>query len=163
MFCVNCGAKLKEDVKFCSNCGADLDKKATPAKYSESKGNNSVIFWILFALFILIMGACFLPYFSILGIKCNFVFFDPGFGDVQVKDGVFLLIFEFLAIILLLFKNRIPVFIFQVLSLGIMIIDLIADADKKVTYEVGFYLLLVLLITTIVLSLIRLILKKKFK
>ena len=70
-----------------------------------------------------------------------------------------------LSIICLLCNKNISVLVVQILSLGLVIVDYANDSnnfDSLIQYQIGFYVLLVALIISIVLAFIRLILNKKF-
>ena len=86
-------------------------------------------------------------------------------GKVDIKDGIFIVIFSGLSILLLLFKKRIPILIFQSLGLLVFILDFINDSNEignlSDYYGIGFYLVCIFLIISIVLSLMRVIMKKK--
>ena len=166
MKCLNCGSEVNDGDKFCNSCGAVVGSPVAAAQYNDVSKKSSALFWVLFTLIILSAVFCFLPYLSVLGVKMNYVYFDSGFGEAEIKDGIFIVIFSALSMLFLLLKKRIPVLVFQVLSLAVFFFDYINDKDKigyLMQYEVGFYLVLITLIASFVIALLRLILKKKFK
>ena len=164
MRCSNCGMELNGSTKFCNNCGANLD--GVVANYNVVGKTNNILFYVLLVTVVLGAISCFLPYVSVLDLESNYVYFDPGFGSVDVKDGILVVIFSVLSVIFLLLKKRIPILVFQSLSLIVFILDYFNDTGNNgnlIEYKVGFYLVLIALIASFVLSLLRVILKKKFK
>ena len=121
---------------------------------------------IYIALIIIIIGcilSCFLPYISVGSSSINYVY-NESFNGIRIKDGAFVVALCFFSLILLIMKKRIPVFIFQLLSLGIFVIDYFNDKDMisllgqiaPIKYGIGFYLVLIFAIASVVLSFIRL-------
>lgn len=179
MKCNNCGMEVKENETFCGNCGNKIvpdnnennintnTNNDTPVYNNTVVYNNvtiynnkkSMIIWILLLISIIgCMGACFLPYASGFGQTINYVY-----EGETILDGIFVLVFGAIAILLLLFKKRIPVLVFQILSLVVFIVDLANAKPEYISYGIGFYLVLILIIASIVLAAIRLFLKNKFE
>ena len=167
MRCINCGNEVREDSSFCNNCGFNLSGTNTiEAKYENNDKKSSILFWLLLVVSLLTIVFCFLPYFSVLNIKSNYVFLDLGYGELDIKDGIFVVSFSVISILLLIFKKKVPVLLFQIASLVIFIIDYVSDRDKTrelFKYEIGFYLVLVAIIVGIILALLRVVLKNKYK
>ena len=167
MKCFNCGSEVNNYDKFCNNCGATVNGSSpVDASYNVSGKKSSALFWSLFVVIILTAVFCFLPYASVLGFDFNYVYADLGLGNPEIKDGIFILVFSALSMLFLLLKKRIPVLVFEIASLAIFIIDFVSDSNKVgnvLKYEAGFYLVLIAIIVGIVLALLRVILKRKFK
>lgn len=182
MKCIHCGADIEENKKICEYCGRSQESVSEniaveqqpygnvpayngPVAYSDvNTGKNKIIFILLLITLAACIGACFLPYISIQGYSVNYVYTDL-LGKVDIKDGIFIVIFSGVSFLLLLFKKRIPILIFQSLGLLVFILDFINDSNEignlSDYYGVGFYLVCIFLIISIVLSLIRVIMKKK--
>lgn len=137
---------------------------------NEAK-KNPVIYIILLVCLALCMGACFLPYASIEGFTFNYVYSEEAAslsGNSGLKDGLFILIFCGISIITLLIKKRrIPPLVCTILSYAVFMYDYINDNSSiqviRVSdyYSVGFYLVLVFLTISLVLSIVRMVLKNK--
>jgi hypothetical protein len=120
-------------------------------------GRNKVVFYLLLLFVIGSIACCFLPYVKISGFEMNYVYTDI-LGTVELKDGLLVVIFCGISLLLLLFKLRIPILVFQALSLGVFALDYFNDKDTAGDfYAIGFYLVFVCLLVSFVLSLIRLI------
>ena len=185
MKCIYCNADLAEGQNKCEYCGKVQGENAVETNNVEpvveqnnpvpeynnqpsypeydNKGQNKVI-WILLLISIgICIGACFLPYFSVLGYNQNYVY-----SGEKVLDGVFVVAFGAVAILLLLFKKRIPVLIFQILSCLVFFYDYFNAKQDDIyglfgsLYGVGFYLLLIFIIISVGLALVRVIKKDKF-
>lgn len=181
MKCIYCGTELEEGSNFCQHCGKQ--QKEVYGDYVQpgiqgsnnvdqiyqyhqevDTGTNSVIFYLLLLFVIGSIGFCFLPYIENGGYSINYVYSDL-LDEIQIKDGLLVVISSGIALLLLLFKRRIPVFIFQVLSMVVFAADYFNDKDTAGDYyAIGFYLVFVCLVVSIVLSLVRLIGgKRRFK
>ena len=182
MKCIYCNADLEEGKNKCEYCGKVQGETVEEVKNVESvveqnnnsqsypeqvnveqHGKNKVI-WILLLLSIgICIGACFLPYFSILGYNQNYI----SSGE-KLLDGIFIVAFGAVAILLLLLKKRMPILVLQLLSSSVFFYDYL-NAKEKDTYGVlgsiygaGFYILFIFLIISVGLALVRVIKKDKF-
>ena len=190
--CIFCTAELEDNQTRCDYCGKEQDGNQSYNIAQEIKNNNEiynyqdnlddnkknkVIRILLIISIILCCGACFLPYISIEGLSMNYVFFEKKTmlsSEIDLKDGVFVIIFGIISILTLLIgKKRIPPLIFQLLSLGVFALDYF-DMNGNVYYKlvkelyngsifgIGFYLVLIFLIISVALSLVRVIKKDKY-
>ena len=130
--------------------------------YAQPQKKNIVFFILLMVSLAVCLISCFLPYFEVLGETQNYVL---GPND-KVLDGIFILIFGGLSILLMCFKKKIPVLIFNSLSLGVFLYDYIDQTNSGINsmgikiYGIGFYLLFVFTIVSVVLSIVRLCSKR---
>ncbi len=137
------------------------------------KKDKKILILLIISI-ILCIGACFLPFISIGDFSMNYVFTEKVDGlsnKIDIKDGILIIIFEVITLLTLLKgKKRAPALIFQLLSLGVFAFDYFDLKNKlfykvlKVVYDgniygIGFYLVLVFLIISTILSLIRIIKK----
>ena len=183
--CIFCTAELEDNQHKCDYCGKDQDSNQLGQSVNQNlemnsiindnnevmtnniyyKGSSSSIMQILFIISVIIcMISCFLPYFSIFGISQNYVY-----QDTKILDGVFILAFGVVAVLTALFKKKIPPLIFQLLSLGVFLYDYINQKTNEYSniisrlYGIGFYLLFIFLIGSVILAIVRLAGKDKFK
>lgn len=90
----------------------------------------------------------------------NFVYYGG-----EVLDDAFIVVAEVIALICLLCKTKIPVFILQLPACGILISDL-PDLSKGISssfLEIGFYLVIITVVASTILSLLRMIMKNKYE
>lgn len=186
MKCIHCGADIEENKEVCEYCGKsqnsvsesnaveNIQEQQSYGKMPTYNGSvaygeinnvkNKAIFILLLISLAACIGACFLPYFNIEGYTFNYVYTDL-LGNVDIKDGIFIVVLSALSIIFLITKKRIPILIFQLLGLFVFVFDFIHDSneigDLSNYYSIGFYLVFVFLVISVVLSLIRVIMKKK--
>lgn len=168
MKCIYCTADIPDGSTVCEYCGKNQTEEKVEhqiAHNNEEKQYTPIIvkqnptILILLLISIIVCGiACFLPYFSLLGVTQNYVLS----GD-KICDGIFILGFGVLSIVLMFMKKRIPVVIFQALSCAVFFYDyyhqkqsIYSDLMSRM-YGVGFYLLFIFLIISLILSIIRLI------
>lgn len=121
---------------------------------------NGLFKTILLITIIGAIGSCFLPLITAGGESMNFVYYAG-----EVLDGVFIIAAEVIALICLLCKTRIPVFILQLPACGILIADF-PDLTKTVGSSylgIGFYLVIVMVVASTVLSLLRIIMKNQYE
>ena len=190
-FCYNCGSQLGSDELFCPKCGAKQQESVQnnssefqqpqPVKIEkevqerlqqpqesvntlsnkvEQQEKSNIIYLLLLVSIVIVGVSCFLPLVSILGYSMNFVYYNG-----KVLDGTIIVALEVVALICLLFKKRIPVFVFQVISVILAIYDFINIFKISLVSSIlgiGFYLLVISLIAAFVLSLIRIIKKDKY-
>lgn len=116
---------------------------------------------------IIIVG-CFLPYVTILNVSTNYVFYDG-----NVKDGIFIIILGILALIFISKNKFLGTLISQFISVGIFFLDYI-DYKSKINnlgtyissfskFGVGFYIVLIGLIFSLVISIMLVINRRKNK
>ncbi len=163
MKCLYCNAELNENSTKCEYCGNEQKQEVVNnnTKVVHNK-IQIIIFLLLIVSIVMSMVACFFPYFDIYGYSQNYVSYDG-----QAADGVFIIIFGMLSLLFILLKKRIPVLIFQILSLSVFLYDYIYQQTHSVYkyasryYGMGFKMLFVFTILSVILSLIRVIWKKK--
>lgn len=170
-YCTSCGNKLIPGDLFCQSCGVKVENNITNIQqpqviYVQNNSGSSSVRTFLFITIILSIIACFLPIISItvLGysISVNYVI-NAG----KLADGVFVIGAQFLALILLACKTKIPVIIMQLIALslwGIAAVRLLSgysDLLSESSYfsysiynflGIGFYLLTISLILSLILS-----------
>ena len=122
------------------------------------------------------MVVCFLPYLSFDDYSMNYVYTKSSLSTgINLKDGIFVLIFGFISLLTLFIgKKKIPPLVFQSLSFGVFLYDyfdtknntiistLNKYLDSKIRFDIGFYLLFVFLIISVILSIIRVVKKDKY-
>ena len=163
MKCIFCNAEINDNSTKCEYCGKELkEENNSNNQITMEKKKHIFVFYLLIITIVLSMVACFLPYFEVYEFSQNYVSYDG-----QAADGVFILIFGAISLLLLIWKKRIPVFILQVLSASVFFYDYYYQQANSVYkyasryYGLGFKMLFSLLIATVVLSLTRIIWKKK--
>lgn len=176
-FCTNCGAQIPANAANCPNCGTLQPQPQVPlmqqvaqpimnqpvgmAPMPPMMAPKSNLFRTI--LIITILGAiasCFLPLLSAGGYTMNFVYYEG-----EVLDGAFIVVAEVIALICLLCKTKIPVFILQLPACGILISDL-PDLSKGISssfFGIGFYLVIITVVASTILSLLRMIMKNKYE
>ena len=187
-FCINCGAQMPTTASNCPNCGTlqnqqqpmpqqpvpMMQQAAQPvmqqpmmnqpmgvAPFPQMMAPKNGLFKTI--LLITIIGAiasCFLPMLSVAGYSMNFVYYEG-----EVLDGAFIVAAEVIALICLLCKTRIPVFVLQLPACGILISDL-PDLSSSIASSylgIGFYLVIVTVVASTVISLLRIIMKDKYE
>ena len=183
MKCIYCGAELDEGSNFCGKCGKQQKEvygdfvqggavgPRSPEEiyqYHEmvSTSRNKVVFYLLLVSVICSIGFCFLPFLNTGSdlVSMNFVYAEV-LGTIEFKDGLLVVISCGISLFLLLFKLRIPVCSLQIMSLAIFAIDYFNDKDKVGSnYAIGFYLVFIALLVSVILSLTRAIGgKRRFK
>lgn len=129
--------------------------------------NKKLKYTFYICLGIIVIG-CFLPYVTALGYSTNYVFYDG-----NVKDGIFIIGFAILALIFILKDKYLGALISQCASFGIFLLDFF-DYKSKLNsfgtyvssiskFGVGFYIVLVGVILSLVISIILFINKRKIK
>lgn len=179
--CVSCTAEIQDDEKFCSYCGkeqesqiVDNNQNQMPMvnnynQYPNNEKKSKVLYILLIVTIVICMGACFLPFFSIGDYSINYIY-NESLSSLSksggVADGVFVITFGIISILTIAIgKKRIPAIIFQSLSCAVFFYDYFNGQDSGLLsqyYAIGFYLLFVFLIVSVVLAILRLILKNKF-
>ena len=131
--------------------------------YPIARKNKSILIILAITIIVCIIS-CFLPFFSVLGFTQNYVM-----SGEKVLDGIFIIAFGIISLLLLVFKKRIPVLIFQILSNAVFFYDYF-NIKSKDTYGIashifgiGFYLLFIFLIVSLVLSIVRIVAKNNFE
>lgn len=130
--------------------------------YAQPQKKNIVFYILLMVSIAVCIISCFLPYFEILGETQNYVL---GPND-KILDGIFVLVFGGVSILLMCFKKKIPVLVLTALSFGVFLFDYIDQVNNGINsmgikvYGIGFYLLFVFTIVSVVLSIIRLCSKR---
>ena len=136
--------------------------------YDYVSGKNRTIYRILIISIIICMFSCFLPIYKIDSSTLNYVY-NSYTG--RILDGIFILIFGSISLLFLLIgkkKRKVPVLIFQLLSFGIFAYDFFREEARELNkylsefYGIGYYLLLVFLIISVILALIRVIKKDTY-
>ena len=162
----NCGSEVLPGTNFCNNCGANINGGNVGYNNPYPVQKNSSLQIILLIVIIISIVGCFLPYVSSLGLKMNYVYYEnPITGDLDLKDGSLLIAMGVASFICLLCKKKVPVLVLQIISLGLLLLDLGNDTNRfgeLLHYEVGFYVMLVSLIISVVLAIIRLAGNKKY-
>ena len=172
-FCTKCGNKLSPGNNFCTQCGTQIRNNGNNnyqpqiiyVKDNNSSSSAKIFLYITIALSII---ACFLPIVSvsILGysISYNYVY-----NQGRTADGIIIVVFQLLSIILLACNTKIPVIIMQLLScsiFGYFIFRLFTSFEETFVSSssyfnanniynflgVGFYLLLISLFLSFILS-----------
>lgn len=98
------------------------------------------------------------PYMSSFGVNINYIY-----NSGEIADGIFIIIFNFLSLIFLLFKKKIPTLIFDLLSGAVFVYDWMNVKEKLgvlssfVSYEIGFYSILLSIIAIFVLTIARIV------
>ena len=160
-YCPNCGNELLANSNFCDRCG--FSKNSINNKSNSNKKNGV---WLALIASIIMAGiACFLPFFQVFFISINFVY---NFGEFA--DGIIIVVLELIALICVLCKLRIIVFILQLLSTGVFFytfVNLFKSIGSNMQFSieilgVGFYLLIISLLLAFILSLIRVVNKKDY-
>ena len=177
-FCTNCGSQIPANAPNCPNCGA-LQPQQQPVPMMQQAAQpmmnqpigmapmppmmapkSSLLKTILLITIIGAIASCFLPILSVAGYSMNFVYYEG-----EVLDGAFVIAAEVIALICLLCKTRIPVFILQLPACGILIADL-PDLSSGVTSSflgIGFYLVIITVAASTILSLLRMVMKNKYE
>ena len=176
--CKYCTADMNDNETKCSYCGKDENEKQELKEINNNEQTiyipekkNSVIYILLIITVILSIAACFLPYIKVGDFTINCVYNEniASLSDNNgIKDGIFVVILGVISLLTLLIgKKRIPTVVCQFLSIGVFFIDYIDAKNNPVTsvitdyYAIGFYLVIILLIFSLVLSITRLIGKDK--
>ncbi len=166
MKCSNCGSEVVSGNRFCNNCGAPVGGENVGYSNYNQQNKNSVLQILLIPTIILVIVSCFLPYLTYFGIEMNYVYLkNPITGDLDFKDGLFVIMLCVPSLICLLCKKKVPVLVLQSISLLLFVLDFANDGGRygsTLEYGIGFYLLLVFLIISVVLAIIRLVGKNKF-
>lgn len=169
MKCLSCGSEIIDDSKFCQSCGAPVQKvdeqvqsEVKPVEEQvhpevKTQEKNSTLLLITFILILVSCIAVFLPYASALGIV-NINYFKN--GD-QYLDGIFILILGAISFIFLALKKKIPVLILEIGVAIVFVYDWINVQNNLgvysslISYEIGFYLLLISILGVIIVSVLR--------
>ena len=177
MKCIYCNAELNENSSRCEYCGNEQEKNneennnivnnnTIPVINNNQQAKYSIFQIIILTLLIvsIIMSivACFLPYFNVYGFTQNYVSYEG-----EAADGVFVIFFGALSLLFIALNKRIPVLIFQILSATVFFYDYINQRTHEVYkyasryYGVGFKMLFVFSILSVILALVRVIVKNK--
>lgn len=183
MKCNYCTAQIEDGSTKCSYCGKEQPQQTVeeqtinqnidqnnyvpqynyyPEKVETKKSKG--IYKALFISIAICMIACFLPFWGTEGVYINYTY-----NSGKVADGILLIILGILSFIFLGFKKRIPILICQILSAAVFFYDymhlknsiLIKYFGNYVDFDygIGFYLIFIFSIVSVILSLIRMIKK----